>query len=57
MLLQSQPAERQIERSKAPTNTGRWTALEHARFLEGIRLYGKAWKSVAKVKKKKKRDA
>ena len=32
--------------STAPTsassdNTGRWTALEHERFLEGLRLYGK----------------
>lgn len=28
---------------------GRWTSEEHAAFLEGIRLYGKDWRSVAQV--------
>lgn len=27
--------------SASSDNTGRWTALEHERFLEGLRLYGK----------------
>ncbi|OQR98434.1 hypothetical protein ACHHYP_08663 [Achlya hypogyna] len=28
---------------------GRWTAQEHASFLEGIKLYGKNWRRVAQV--------
>ncbi|OQS04433.1 hypothetical protein THRCLA_03330 [Thraustotheca clavata] len=28
---------------------GRWTAQEHAAFLEGIKLYGKNWRRVAQV--------
>jgi SHAQKYF class myb-like DNA-binding protein len=29
--------------------TGRWTREEHAAFVEGLRLYGKEWKKVAKL--------
>ncbi|TMW55760.1 hypothetical protein Poli38472_010642 [Pythium oligandrum] len=28
---------------------GRWTSEEHAAFLEGIKMYGKDWRRVAKV--------
>ena len=31
------------------THTGRWTKEEHAKFLEGIKLYGKEWKKIASM--------
>jgi hypothetical protein len=27
-------------------NSGRWSKLEHCRFLEALKLYGKNWKKV-----------
>ena len=31
------------------SNAGRWTKPEHDAFVEGLRLYGKEWKRVAKL--------
>lgn len=31
------------------THTGRWTKEEHAKFLDGIKLYGKEWKKIASM--------
>jgi hypothetical protein len=28
------------------SNTGRWTAAEHYRFLEALKLFGKEWQKV-----------
>ena len=30
-------------------NIGRWTAAEHAKFLEGYRLYGKDWRRISTI--------
>ena len=30
-------------------NIGRWTAEEHAKFLEGYRLYGKDWRRISNI--------
>ena len=30
------------------TSTGRWTREEHEQFLEGLKIYGREWKKVAK---------
>ena len=31
---------------KTSYNTGRWTRLEHFKFLEALKLYGKEWQKV-----------
>ena len=33
---------------KSPSTIGRWTLIEHERFLEAYKLYGKNWKLVEK---------
>jgi len=42
-----------FRRSKPQTNTrdGRWTADEHARFLQGMLIHGRSWTRIAKVVK------
>lgn len=32
--------------SKSNINNGRWTAQEHNKFLEALRLFGKDWNKV-----------
>ena len=34
---------------KGQEKTGRWSAVEHERFLQGLELYGKNWKQVCVV--------
>ena len=29
--------------------TGRWTSLEHKKFLEGLKIYDKDWKKIAEL--------
>ncbi|RHY04185.1 hypothetical protein DYB25_002029 [Aphanomyces astaci] len=35
--------------SGEPPTTGRWTKKEHELFLEGLRRYGKSWKSISNL--------
>ncbi|ETW09247.1 hypothetical protein H310_01647 [Aphanomyces invadans] len=35
--------------SGEPQTTGRWTKQEHELFLEGLRRYGKSWKSISNL--------
>lgn len=30
-------------------NVGRWSSAEHAKFLEGYRLYGKDWRRISTI--------
>lgn len=43
--------KRRVQNRPRPenTHTGRWTKEEHAKFLEGIKLYGKEWKKIASM--------
>ena len=50
----SQPADLSLRHSKSDqqdenvriTVGGRWTDLEHRRFLEGLKMYGKDWRLI-----------
>ncbi len=34
------------EEKPKPSKNGRWSLMEHVRFLEALKLYGKNWKKI-----------
>ncbi|KDO23817.1 hypothetical protein SPRG_11249 [Saprolegnia parasitica CBS 223.65] len=37
------------KRGKMPPNGGRWSDIEHGLFLQGVGLYGKDWRRIARL--------
>ena len=45
----SKPRTTNPKAGRDATNIGRWTKMEHQAFVEGLQLYGREWKKVAKL--------
>lgn len=42
----SSSSTRKQQTEQPPTNNGRWTGIEHYKFLEALKLFGKEWQKV-----------
>jgi hypothetical protein len=45
-MHQQQPAKPPRKQYQLSKQRERWTADEHSRFLEGLKLYGRAWAKI-----------